>query len=843
MKILIKQIKQLSVAGAILLASASHAFAFTPSVYCYSSAASGICELHIAESLTLETTVAGMIDNFDQSYQLSGTVTLLSGSTRFPLQEADLIVELGDTPELYGSAVVPFDKMKGLEKATFETLPRVLVGLAQGDTIEELVGKPIPLNDGTSEKGTKRPEGQPHIFFHADAGLAMRYDFGEDYSALNNFVFTLPGSVSMTAIFDPVDPYIYWSYDKTEGIDLNGLKKKEENGVTLYDLEDDQGNLTVRFSQMDSGELVEQNFETGEIIIYQRDADGNYVMEGGDPNNPVVLDGKQFDGSGGKRLDGDDSDKNQNDDKNKDSGGADIGAFGFSLNGWIPYEAQNAEGMPLELDSFSGQIALSGTIPMPGGVNLEGDVITYIGEHGFAQGGNGDLVWGLPFLPDFISFDIELGAASAAVKITDEEQLTFVSGELKPDAAFLEDILPVMPQAGAKVQGYIDNQLGDAFISIEGQMGMGADTFGDWIGVDLNSLNMTTASMLISAEGFSVDGKTTMQIHPAIQINSEISVHASMSWLAPEETTLRLSGDMDIYGVALEDVIVEISGRGMFVNGAFVTPLTRIGLSGEINNTGAELTGIGSVMLGLGDITGAMKDAHQALTKAQAEVEKIDYAIASMRTTIQVERDKQAQALASASRAVSSAQSAVNGLNSKIAAEYRAISSRKSQISSWYRWYKKAKWYQKASRYSRYVYEKSWRNADIARRYVTIGAYKASLLAANGALELAKLTLKGLEAAAKTFPIDLDPRIISLFVAKETANLALEVAKLPFASVPFIEGDFSGDIELSLGTRGISGNVSANINGFSLLEGSLGFDPRFEACIKIPTFGLACTKL
>jgi hypothetical protein len=844
MKTLTKNMKSLSVATAIGLMAVSKTFAFTPGVYCFSSAADATCELNIAESLTLETTVAGLVDNYDQSYQLSGTVVMVSGDARFPLHESDLVVDLGEEPELYGTAVVPFDKMKGLEKVTFDTLPRVAVGLAQGETIEELVGKPIPLNDGVSENNTQRISGQPYIFFHADAGLAMRYDFGEDYKALNNFVFTVPGSVSMTAIFDPADPYIYWSYDKTEGIDLNGLKKKEEDGVTLYDLEDDDGNLMVRFSQMDNGDLVEQNFVTGEMVVYQRNADGNYVMYGSDPENPVVLDGKQFNGDGGKRLDGSDDDgKQKDDDKNNDSGGADIGAFGISLHSWIPFEAQNVEGMPMDLDSFSGQLALSGTIPMPGGVSLDGDVITYIGERGFAQGGNGELVWGLPFLPDFISFDIELGVASAVVKITDEEQMTFVSGELKPDLAFVEDLLPIMPQAGAKVQGYLDNQLGDAFISIEGQMGMGADTFGEWIGIDLNDLNMTTAKMLISAEGFSVDGKTAMQIHPAIKVNNEISVHASMSWLAPESTTLRLSGDMDIYGVALEDVVVEISGQGMFVNGAFVTPLTRIGLSGEINNTGAELSGMGSVMLGLGEITGAMQDAHETLTKAQAEVEKINYAITSMRATVKAERDRDAKKLADAHSAVNSAQSVVNGLNAKIAAEYRAIKSRKSQISSWYRWYKKAKWYQKASRYARYSYEKSWRNADIARRYVTIGAYKASLVAANASLNLAKLTLQGLQQAAKTFPIDLDPRLVGLFTAKETAQLALEAAKLPFASVPFIEGDFAGDIELTLGTNGIRGDVSANINGFSLLEGSLRFDPYFEACIEIPTFGNACTQL
>jgi Skp family chaperone for outer membrane proteins len=843
-----KSINTIPIATVISLLAVTKSWAFTPSVYCFSSADDAVCELRIAEQLTIETTVANMEDNFNQHYQLSGTVNLVSGSTRFPLQQSDIIVSLGDEPELYGTAVIPFDRMPGLEKATFETLPRVVVGLAQGPTIEEVVGKPIPLNDGVSEKNTQRTTDMPYIFFHADAGLAMRYDFGENYKMLNEFVFTMPGSVSMTAIFDPADPYIYWSYDETAGIDLNGLKKKEEgDGVTIYDIEDDQGNLMIRFTQMDNGELTEHNLTTGEMIVYRQNGDGNYVMDGGDPNNPVILDGRQFDGSGGKKLadnDQDEDKKNQNgDDSDDKKGGADIGAFGISLNGWIPYEASSSNGMPADVGKFSGQLSLSGTIPLSGGVSIEGDVVTYIGERGFAQGGNGDVVWGLPFLPDFISFDIDLGNASAALKVTDEEQMTFVSGELKPDVAFLEDLLPIMPKAGARVQGYIGNDLQNAFVSIEGEMGMGADTFGKWIGVDLNSLNMTTAKMQVTADGFAVDGKTAMQIHPAIEINSEINVHASMSWTTPEDAVLRYSGNMNIYGVALEDVVVEISGRGMFVNGAFVTPLTRIGLSGTIDSAGANLSGRGQVVLGLGSITAAMQDAHNTLTDAQAEVNKIDVAINAMRKTVQAERDKHARAIGVAQSGVNRAQSTVNGLNKKVAAEYRSIKARKSQIRSWYRWYKKAKWYQKASRYSRYVYQKSWRNADIARRYATIGAYKTSLVAANAVLSAAKLSLNEVKKASKTFPIDLDPRLVSLFAAKETANVALEIAKAPFANVPLIEGDFAGDIELTLGTQGIDGSVSASISGYSLLKGSLSFDPHFEACIQVPTFGNACTQL
>ena len=838
MKTLRKRIGVLPLASVVTLLAAGEAFAFTPNVYCYGGENNDTCELQLAETLTLETTVANMFDNYDQSYELSGTVFIVSGKTRIPMQEADIVVDMGAEAEMYGTAVIPFDKMPGLEKATFETLPRVAIGLVQGETIEEVVGKPIPINDGISASGTSRPDGEPYVLFHMDAGISMSYDFGEDYELLNNFKFTMPGSVSATAIFDPVDPYIYWSYDKTEGIDLNGLKKKEDTSGTVYELHDDDGNVMIRYTQNNYGELYEQNFVTGEMFIYLQDSDGNYVMEGGDPDNPVILDGKQFDKSKGRHIPArDEGEKKESESK------ADIGSFGFSLNGWIPYEAQNAEAMPFEVAEFSGQLLLQGTIPMGGGVSLDGNVVTYIGEHGFSQGGNGDLVWGLPFLPDFISFDIELGAASAALEIMDDEQTTFVSGELKPEAAFLEDLLPIMPEAGAKVQGYIGNDITNAFISIEGEMGLGADTLGEWIGVDLNALNMTTAKAEINADGMSISGKTTMQIHPAIEINSEVSVYANMDWQTPEDVILRIVGDMNLYGVELEDVTLEISSQGMFADGAFVTPASRIAMSGSIDDSGAELTGTGSVMLNLGSITAAMKDAHQTLTAAQNEVNKLTHEINAMRNTVQAERDAHQQKLNTARKAVSIAQSKVNGLKSKIAYESRVIKSRNAQIRSWYRWYKKAKWYQRASRYARYVSERAWRKADIARRYVTIGAYKASLAVGNTALNATKSSLSVLEAGTKVFPIDADPRIVGLFAAKETANLALEAAKLPFANVPYIEGDFAGDIELTLNHRGIDGAVSANINGYSLLEGHLVFNPHFEACLDVPSFGAACTRL
>ena len=838
MQNLAKHLKLLPLAAAIGMGSVPQAFAFTPGVECTSGEQTATCQLLLAESLSLETTVADMTDRYNQEYHLSGTVTIVSGKARLPMLGSDIVVKLGDKPELYGTAVIPFDKMDGLNnKVNFATIPRVTVGLVQQNNVEQVVGKPLPLNNGVSEGGSQRSSKLPYFVFHMDAGLAMSVNFstllGDAAKPLDNVNFSMPYSVSATAIFDPADPFIHFSYDETDGIDLSGLTKDKDPGITTYDITNDKGEVEIRFIQYDKGDLVEQNVVIGEMTYYSRNSDGNYVMLGGEKDNPTILAGSQFDPNKGHRV------TLQQDERKK----PDIGGFAVSAHGWIPYKAQNTEGLPEDVGAFSGQLVLSGTVPLgTSGVRIDGDVVTYIGEHGFAQGGNGDVSWGLPYLPAQISFDIKLGSASAALKLTDQQQMVFVNGEMKPEVEFLKDLLPIMPKQGTRLKGYIDSNSNETLIQIEGEMGMGAETFGKLIGLELNDLQMTTAKMTVTQDGFSIDGKTGVQIHPAIQLHGEVSVHAGMSWTHPEDLVLRLSGDMNVFGVALKDVMLEINSKGMFVNGAFVTPVSLIGMHGEITHAGIEMTGKGSIMLNLGDITGAMKDAHDTLVAAQAEVNRLQYEIDATRKTIQAERDRDAQRLADARQAVSSAQGVVNNLQGSINYEYGMISRRYSEIDSYYWWYRAASWYNRTYRYGVYIYEKGWRLADIARRYAVIAAYEASRAIANAALEAAKWTLAEMEAAAKTFPIDADARIIGLVTAKETADLALEVAKAPFATIPYVEGDFAGDIELTLGNHGIRGTVSANVSGYSLLQGSLRFDPQFEACLAVPNFGDACTR-
>ncbi len=810
-------------------------------VECESSVATAVCRIDMNHGLTLETTVGTMENIGDQRYEIWGDIQVVAGSTRFPLNNANIIVQLGDAPELYGESEVPLSQMPLLQDVNFETVPRAVLGFANGASLAQLTGNNnLPLNDTLSEAGTLRDSTKPYFLFHLDAGVSFKLDFGQDLNFLNDVAFTIPGSFTATAILDVFDPYFYLSYTRTEGIDLNSLKRKESDGsndLIVYEIMDESNENVAMVFTLDpnTGVMEERNYVADTRIYYERNTDGDYVQQNVE-SDPIVLAGSQF-----ERIDRRDAD---DDKKPDDSNGGDfIDAIGFSANGWIAYEAKTNGTLPEDVADFAGQIYLHGEIPISPAVSLDGDVVTYIGEHGIAQGGNGEVSIGIPGLPDFIDFDIRLGNASAALQVTDNTQKVFVAGELDPDTRFLEGVLPIMPSAGATAQGYIGDDLENTQLVIEGEMGLGADLLGELIGVDMNQLQMTRARMSVGANGVEITGSTNMQISPDIQVNSNIDVFAAFDWNNPEDVLLRLQGNMDVFGVALEDVKLEISSNGMFVNGAFVTPVSRIELSGSVTAEGPQMSGLGLVTLDFSGVSDAMQSATAALTAAQNEVAKINTGITAMRATITSERESGQQNLSQAQAVMTAAQDKIDGINSSISAQYRAINNQKARIAYYYRWYKAAKWYEKASRYARYLSEKSWRSADIARRHITIGTLKTALVVAKGALEAAKLTLEGIKQGLEVFPIDLDPRMVAMFAAQETANLALEIAKKPFELIPPIDASIEAQLEMELGVSGIGGTVSASINGYPALTGELAFVPELSACITVPTFGEACTTL
>ena len=812
-------------------------------VSCEGGHDSAVCRLSLMPGLALETQVAAMQELASDQYKINGNASVVAQGVRIQLNDASLTVNLGDSPEIYGETEVPLDQVGIFQDAVFEKIPRAAVGLVNGASIPELTGEALPLNDGYSEGGTLRDAKKPYLLFHLHAGVSFSLDFGEGMDALNSVVFSIPGSLKATAVMDIFDPYLYLAYSKVDGIDLNNIKKKpsqNDDGLVVYEIRDENDEHVVMAFTLDpeTGVLLEQNFIDNTQVYYERDVEGNYVQQNV-ASNPAVLDGSQFDDSPRRKPDDEKTPESGDKEKASDL----IDAIGFSANGWIPFKAETTNVMPVDIADFSGQFYLHGSIPMTNFLTLDGEVVTYIGEYGVAQGGNGNVSLGIPGLPDFIDFDIELGQATAAYKVTASDQLTYVSGILKPDTAFLEDYLPIMPSSEATVEGYIGDDIQNTMLTIKGESSLGAATLGNWIGLNLSDLAMTQSTMTINGSGVEISGVSRMQISPDIQVNSDISVYAQLSWQNPEALTLRLTGNMDIFGVALEDVTLQIGSSGMMVNGAFVTPATRIAMAGSIDASGPQLSGSGAINLDMGAITGTMQDTYATLEAAQAEVQRLQASIDAARATVQRERDRNQASLQAAQSEVDAAKRTIANLQNSIASHYRSISARRAQIQYWYNWYKQAKWHQKAGRYSRYLAEKSWRNADIGRHYASIATLKTSKLAAEGVLSAAIAALELVKNGMDLTPIDLDPRVAALITAKEAANVALEVAKQPFKNVPYINADLAGNLTLDLGVRGLSGEVSASVSGYSILRGELELIPRLRACIDVPTFGNACTAL
>lgn len=711
-----------------------------------------------------------------------------------------------------------------------------------------------------------------HKFIHdTQTGALIKQDIASDGRVTVNFYqrdaqgdFTREGD-------DKANGDYFNLFELNEGADVNNRNRSRINGYStssydeknpdgtvsreIIEHKDSQGNVVYKFIyDPATDKMTKQDFsDDGKLVVsfYEGDGSGDYVLAGADKNDGEYFSRTEIE-KGTDVSDNNrprDTDKPANSDSNSDSNNNkrrkfDLGvdAFGFSKNGWIPYVAENTYGVPHDSREFSGQLYLKGAITMDGFLVLDGEVVTYIGDQGFIMGGNGDLALTIPGLPDAVDFSLYLGGASSTFQATLDKQMAFISGIMAPDTGLFKELLPISPEGQVLAAGYIDSELVDTEISLDGSFTLGAEKLGELIGVELNNLQSVQGRASLGMQGFSLHGVTTSQIHPDIKFGGTITVDLDISFIDPQDFRLKLAGAADVFGVGLEEVSIEISKNGMYLNGVFVTPLTEIAMLGSITNRGPALTGYATLSLGLGEITKAMQDATKTLTAAQAEVRRLDGEINRLRTEVVERRAEHQRKLQNAQNAITTAQNEVNRLNAAVSKEYSGINYQKSRISKKYKWYKKAKWYQKAGRWASYKAEKAWRSAVIAKHYVAIGVLKGTIAVAKLALEGTKLALKGLEALTEVAPVDLDPKVAAVIVAKGVAVGALEIAKLPFKYVPIIDYDFEGQIEAKLDITGIHGSITAEFDGFEALKGTLEFDPVPNACINIPTFGNACTK-
>ena len=94
-------------------------------------------------------------------------------------------------------------------------------------------------------------------------------------------------------------------------------------------------------------------------------------------------------------------------------------------------------------------------------------------------------------------------------------------------------------------------------------------------------------------------------------------------------------------------------------------------------------------------------------------------------------------------------------------------------------WYNNLAWYDKLdpTKWGSVVADNTPRVAEISALGTKIGGLETAKGTAWGVLEAAKATLRAIEAGAKTFPIEADPRMAGLISARATAWGVLAAAK------------------------------------------------------------------
>ena len=172
-----------------------------------------------------------------------------------------------------------------------------------------------------------------------------------------------------------------------------------------------------------------------------------------------------------------------------------------------------------------------------------------------------------------------------------------------------------------------------------------------------------------------------------------------------------------------------------------------------------------------------VQGAERTVSSAQSKVNGLERQINNTRATIRRERERDTTRLRNAQRDVSNAQNKVNSLRGEVRSSHSRINVLKGHIRTKKRWLDNSPWFRKPDRGVEYAAYALAKNTEIGAIYTKIKGIEAAILMARGVLEAAKQIVKGIENAARSFPVDADPRIIGLITARTTASGALELAK------------------------------------------------------------------
>ncbi|MCK6570560.1 hypothetical protein L6V77_05530 [Myxococcota bacterium] len=283
--------------------------------------------------------------------------------------------------------------------------------------------------------------------------------------------------------------------------------------------------------------------------------------------------------------------------------------IGLSWQGRIPFEPHNTFGMDAEdAAGFQGNLYLAGSVSLrriP--LSIDGEIVLDIDplgngrsmadlgadDLGFQYGANGTLNLAADF--SVVSFEMELARSSTIYHASREGAYAVISGQVSPDLDWLPEGMPIRAEQALEVAGKISTDSEESYLRMHGDYSLDLSGLGALSGLDLSELFMADATIEVDRDGFHLAGVTRTQITPLIGLNGEATVTADLG-ADMDDWRVTIDGHLVIDGIDLSaDAHAELTTEGLYVNGVFVTPISRIDLLGRIDGTGVALDGRASI--------------------------------------------------------------------------------------------------------------------------------------------------------------------------------------------------------------------------------------------------------
>lgn len=793
----------------------------TADVRCASDSPQASCRIEVAGGLVFETGRQSIVDLADpEGVEVEGDMALVAGPVRMELAESRAFFARDPRGTLwieYALVRAPWSSLPVLRDIEYPgELPFVFLGMAERPELRELFEDPddpstrLPLAENPDPHHPGRILEPVYLFFNMETGDDMGLPLPlppEITGGGKAPEIPLASRQVVTVIFDPTDPYVYFSNEGGGGV-LEKIEKKAER------------------------KLAERLARRGE----KRPDDGTKDDKKRKKKNKKHKKSKREKEGKDKKAKKDKKNKKK---RRKKDRNLPKGTFAFSGHGGIPQDAGMDEHVLVGDIDVDGHLFIRNPTPIGPFIELEGPTVTHLGEGEFAIWGSGDAEVTLPFVGEIVAFSFPLGKTEAAFEAGERGARADFRGTLAPDAEFLPELVPIKQAGKLVVEGILGSRIADNRVRAEGEFGLDLSGLGRLAGVDLGEVYSVEGVLEMGASGFHLEGTSRSRI-PGVRFRGETWVVAHFPG-NPEDAYLKIVGDLGVGGIQLgAGASLVIDASGAFVEGRFGLGRSNIAVAGEITRKGPVLTGSTRVVLDLAKLQEDLDRARADIERAQADVRRIDGEIARMREVVRAERRETSRDLEIAQAAVDVAKTRVDSIQRDIDWHNAKIAAYKREIASWKR--KSCGWDPICA--SEKAAAIAWRESKVKFHQGAIGTLVASREAARFALDRARDTLRAVQQGLDALPTDGDPRIVALFAARETAVAALEVAKRAIEGLPPLPpAELVVDVRLTLDRKGLRGDASVAAQGLEVADARVALGRNPEACARVATLGEVCAPI